>query len=116
MMRVGKPLVLLHGEIKSPPFSLEARKWAGFLLRKLQQGHALNMPHSRPMPNVGPKCHELRIEDVQKRASWRIMYRIDSDAVVIAEIWSKKTQKTPADVIERCNRRFSRYDRDRRLP
>src|SRR5687768_2345670 len=33
-----KPLVWLHGEIKTPPFSPEARLEAGVLLRKLQQG------------------------------------------------------------------------------
>jgi hypothetical protein len=37
-----KPLVWLKTEIKSPPFSDEARIEAGYLLRLLQQGHNLN--------------------------------------------------------------------------
>jgi phage-related protein len=31
------------------------------------------MPHSRPMPDIGERCHELRIVDVD--ATWRIIYR-----------------------------------------
>ena len=58
-----KPLVWLEGEIKSPPFTQAARLEAGFLLRSLQQGEKLSLPHSRPMPSVGPRCHELRIRD-----------------------------------------------------
>ena len=33
-----KPLVWLHGEIKTPPLSTAARLKAGFLLRALQRG------------------------------------------------------------------------------
>ena len=59
----GKPLVWLHGEVKTPPFTAEARVEAGFLLRRLQQGEVLGLPQSRPMPTVGRQCHELRIND-----------------------------------------------------
>src|SRR5258706_5404119 len=90
---VDRPLVWLEGEIKTPPFSAVTRLEAGFLLRQLQQGKTLGMPHSRPMPNVGARCHELRINDA--RATWRIVYRIDSDAIIILEVFSKKTQQTP---------------------
>ncbi|BAS59770.1 hypothetical protein NIES2135_06950 [Leptolyngbya boryana NIES-2135] len=39
-----KPLVWLRGEIKTSPFSQEARLEAGFLLRRLQQGgHVLDL-------------------------------------------------------------------------
>ncbi|MCD4727469.1 MAG: hypothetical protein K8R46_07405 [Pirellulales bacterium] len=47
-----KPLVWLKGKIKTPPFSEEARIEAGVLLRQLQQGNSLGLPHSRPMPTV----------------------------------------------------------------
>ena len=59
----GKPLVWLKGEVKTPPFSAEARIEAGYLLRLVQRGDTLTLPHSRPMPTVGPRCHELRIND-----------------------------------------------------
>ena len=77
-----KPLAWLHGEVKTPPFSEAARLEAGFLLRQLQKGVMLSMPHSRPMPSVGPRCHELRINDAD--GTWRVIYRIDRDAIVIA--------------------------------
>ena len=98
----------LHGEVKTPPFSAEARVEAGFLLRRLQKGELLQMPHSRPMPSIGKRCHELRVTDRQE--VWRIMYRIDDDAIVIGEVFKKKTDQTPAQVVETCQRRFKDYD------
>src|SRR3954468_6641334 len=83
-----KPLVWLHGEVKTPPFSPEGRIDAGTLLRRLQRGEKLSLPHSRPMPVIGPRCHELRIPD--EDVTWRIVYRIDSDAVIIADGFAKK--------------------------
>jgi phage-related protein len=103
-----KPLVWLHGEIKTPPFSKEARLEAGFLLRKLQQGETLALPHSRPMPSIGKRCHELRIED--QNQTWRIIYRIDPDAIIIAEVFRKKTRKTPPEVIDTSQQRLKAYD------
>jgi phage-related protein len=113
---LNKPLVILHGEIKSPPFSRVARRWAGFLLRKLQQGYLLSMPDSRPMPGIGQRCHELRVADAQSRVIWRIIYRLDPDAVVIADVFVKKTQRTPLEAIARCRKRFTQYDQDLRRP
>lgn len=110
-MREGdKPLVWLHGEIKTPPLSAPARIEAGVLLRRLQRGEKLSMPHSRPMPTVGPRCHELRIQD--QRQTWRIFYRLDPEAVVIAAVEQKKSQKTPKAVIEACRRRLAKFDQD----
>src|SRR4051812_46862656 len=60
---------------KTPPMSESARREAEFLLRRLQQGDLLALPHSRPMPGIGQGCHELRINDENK--TWRIIYRID---------------------------------------
>jgi phage-related protein len=107
MRSKDKPLVWLHGEIKTPPFSSRARIEAGYLLRRLQMGEKLNLPHSRPMPSIGARCHELRIDDENK--TWRIVYRIDADAIVILEVFDKKTRKTPKEVIERCKRRIGLY-------
>jgi phage-related protein len=107
--RRDKPLAWLHGEIKTPPFSKEARIEAGVLLRRLQAGESLSLPHSRPMPSIGKRCHELRVTD--KEHEWRIVYRIDGDAIVIGEVFEKKTAKTARNVIERCQKRFEVYDR-----
>ena len=103
-----KPLAWLHGEVKTPPFSQAARLEAGYLLRRLQQGESVGMPHSRPMVSIGARCHELRIEDVT--ATWRIIYRIDRDAILVLEVFSKKTATTPRGVIETCQRRLREYD------
>jgi phage-related protein len=102
-----KPLVWQHGEIKTPPFSREARLEAGYLLGRLQRGERLSMPLSRTMPGIGPRCHELRVVDHDH--NWRIIYRADSDAIVILEVFAKKTRETPKDVIERCQKRLKLY-------
>ena len=103
-----KPLVWMHGEVKTPPMSKLARLQAGFLLRLLQRGEKVSLPHSRPMPSIGRGCHELRIPDDD--LSWRIVYRIDNDAIVIAEVFPKKTGKTPKKIIDTCKARFRDYD------
>jgi phage-related protein len=103
-----KPLVWLHGEVKTPPFSAKARLEAGFLLRRLQFGENLGLPVSRPMPAIGPRCHELRIVDTGK--SWRIVYRIDTDAIVIVEVFQKQSQQTPKPVLDLCKKRLRDFD------
>jgi len=103
-----KLVVWLHGEIKTPPFSAEARIEVSCLLRRLQHGESLGLPHARPMSVVGARCHELRVKD--KNTEWRIIYRLDADAVVIAEVFGKKTRTTPETVIANCQRRLRAYD------
>ena len=83
-----KPLVWLHGEIKTPPFSRAGRIEAGYLLRLLQKGQVVGMPQSRPMPALGPRCADLRVRDAG--ADWRIVYRVDTDAVVILEVSARR--------------------------
>lgn len=103
-----KPIGWLHGEIKTPPLSRQARIEAGHLLRRLQKGEKLSLPQSRPMPVIGKRCHELRVVDETK--TWRIVYRIDRKAILVVEIFEKKTQKTPKEVIRTCQQRLRMYD------
>lgn len=105
---VDKPLVWLAGEVKTPPFSTNTHINAGHWLRKLQKGEFVEMPHSRPMPSIGSNCHELRIKDTSE--TWRIIYRIDKDAIIIGEVFKKKTQQTPKQVIDISKKRFKQYD------
>ncbi len=107
MPTIDKPLVWLHGEIKTPPFSAATRIEAGVLLRRMQQGENIILPHSRPMPSIGKACHELRIQDQTK--TWRIVYHIDSDAIVILDVFAKTTQQTPKQVIDTCRKRLQYY-------
>lgn len=107
MSKADKPLVWLHGEIKTPPFSAETRIEAGVLLRRLQRGESISLPHSRPMPDIGKACHELRVQDENK--TWRIVYHIDKDAIAILEVFAKTTQRTPKSVIKICKARLQSY-------
>jgi phage-related protein len=107
MAPTDRPLVCLRGEVKTA-FSPAARVEAGWLLRRLQAGENLGMPHSRTMPTIGPRCHELRVLDAGK--TWRLVYRIDADAIVIADVFQKTTARTPGRVIDDCRRRPRLYD------
>ncbi len=105
----GKPLIWMAGEIKTPPFSSAARIEAGTLLRRLQLGENIGLPHVRPMPSIGRRCYELRVRDEQQ--NWRIVYRVDEDAIVIVEVFAKKSSATPTKTIETCRARLKAYDR-----
>jgi phage-related protein len=109
-MRVPKKVVWLHGEVATPPFSKAARIEAGYLLRQLQKGVRLALPESRPLMAIGTDCHELRVTDAD--VTWRIVYGLASDAVVILEVFAKKTRATPRTVIENSRRRWRKYRRD----
>ncbi len=106
---IEKPVVWLHGQVKTPPFSLKGRLEAGALLGTLQRGEFLTMPQSRPMPSIASRTHELRVPD--ETTTWRIIYRIDDDAIVILDVFAKKTNTTPQSVIETCRGRLKAYDR-----
>ena len=67
----------------------------------------ISLPHSRPMPGIGKGCHELRIQDAGK--TWRVVYLIDADAIVILEVFAKTTQTTPKPVINICKVRLALY-------
>ena len=49
------------------------------------------------MPIIGARCHELRIND--EDLTWRIMYRIETDAIVILNVFEKKTNKLPKKLL-----------------
>jgi phage-related protein len=105
---VDKVLVWMQSEVKSPPLSRAARIEVGVLLRRLQRGESLGLPQSRPMPTVGARCHELRVRD--QGSSWRLVYRVDVDAVVIAAVFQKQTRATPTSTLDVCRRRLHQYD------
>jgi phage-related protein len=83
----NKPLYVLHGTIKTPPLSSKARLDVGFQLRRVQHGEMLSMPISRPMPTIGPNCHELRISDIERHTEWRVIYCIDHLAILILDVF-----------------------------
>ena len=79
-------------------------------MRRLQQGESLAMPASRPVPAIGRRVHELRVDDREARVTWRI-YRIDPEAILVVHWFEKKTRGTPKNVIDLCKRRLGAYDR-----
>jgi phage-related protein len=103
-----KALVFLRGEVGTPLFSDSARREAGFLLRMLQAGEKLSMPRSRPMPSIGKRCHDLRIND--ENQTWRIVYRVDGDAILVLCVFSKKSEQTPKTVLDSCRAILKLYD------
>jgi phage-related protein len=78
------------------------------LLRLLQEGEHLGLPQAERLPDVGPRCGALRVRDAEH--NWRIMHRVDADAVLILEVYAKKTRKLPDEVIQRCKQRLRQYD------
>ena len=102
-----KGLYWFPDRIQTPPFSFEARRETGELLRRLQRGERLSLPQSRPMPSIGPGVHELRVRD--QSVYWRVVYFIGAKRIVILEIFEKKTQNTPPNVIRLCQTRLTEY-------
>lgn len=105
----SKPLVWLSERPKTPPLSITARGEIGTLLRQLQEGDRIEMPSSRPMPTIDVKCHELRLKDGESRRAWRLIYAIETEAIVVLSFFEKKTQKTPKKIIEVSRQRLQRY-------
>jgi len=61
------------------------------------------------MPDIESGCHELRVTDAGH--SWRIIYAIEPDAIVILEIFDKGSKRTPPTVMNTCRKRIREYRR-----
>lgn len=61
------------------------------------------------MPVIGRGCHELRLGDQGR--TWRLVYAVETDAIVILEVFEKKTQKMPRHAIDSCKGRLARFRR-----
>jgi len=74
----------------------------------LQRGAQLSMPMSRPMPDVAPGVHELRLRGAD--GAYRVFYYVKSiRGVVILHAFEKKTQKTPPREMEVCRKRLREF-------
>jgi len=105
----AKVIRWLHGDVRTPPLSIQARREFGYFLRMVQEGEMLSMPHARPMPAIGAACHELRVKDAS--GEWRLVLALASDAIVVLDVFQKTTRETPQRVIEQCRRRLEQYRR-----
>ncbi len=104
---MSKPVRFLHAEIKTPPMSETARVETGRLLRLLQEGKTIAPPQSELIREIGRRVHELRVNDLHE--TWRVIYRVDPDAIVIAEVFSRKTRSLPQHIIKACAKRYREY-------
>ena len=47
---------------------------------------------------------------MDENKTWRIIYRVDDDAILIVDVFAKKTRATPKQVIATCRQRLREYD------
>jgi phage-related protein len=86
-------------------FPDEARMDIGQAISDLQRGLLLTMPQSRPMAEVGPGVHELRVRDAA--GTYRVFYYLrDARGVLVFHAFAKKSQKTPLEEIAIGKRRL----------
>ena len=86
-------------------FPLEIREDLADLLARLDFGHKLSMPISRPMPSIGKNAHELRLS--HKSGDYRVIYAIyKKGSIWLIHAFQKKANKTPFKDIEISIKRF----------
>jgi phage-related protein len=102
-----KPLFIVRSEIKTPPMEEATRVRVGWLLRLRQEGEPVSMPDSRPMRQIDPRCHELRVRE--KDSAWRVIYSLEPRAVVVLTAFRKKSPSTPAAIKARARSRLHRW-------
>lgn len=67
-------------------------------IARLELGHTLSMPLSRPMPAIGHGVHELRFRD--RAGTFRVIYCLaGAGNIYLLLAFKKKTTKTPKQSI-----------------
>lgn len=76
----------------------EVREDLADAIARLERGHLLSMPLSRPMPSIGKGVHELRFKD--RAGIYRIIYFLaGASRIWLLHAFKKKTQATtPQDI------------------
>lgn len=100
MIHILKPC---QREINKLP--AEIREDLADALARLQEGHNLSLPLSRPMPSIGRGVHELRLKD--KSGIYRVVYFIKTkNNIYLLHSFKKKTNKTPKENIKTAKNRL----------
>ena len=74
-------------------------------LARLEKGHILSMPLSRPMPSIGKGVHELRLRD--RSGIYRVIYvLVGAGAIYLIHAFVKKDKKTPMPNIDLAKKRL----------
>ena len=72
---------------------------------RLDEGHTLAMPLSRPMPAIGSGAHELRFRD--RSGVYRVVYLLlQAGQVWLLHAFQKKAEETPPRHIETARQRL----------
>jgi len=80
---------------------MRAEKW-GFYFGSFRRGRISRSRIADRCQQLEAAATRLRVND--KNKTWRLFYFLDSDAIVILEVWEKKTRKTSQATIELCQR------------
>ena len=77
---------------------------------RLERGHLLSLPLSRPMPSIGSGVHELRFRD--RSGIYRVIYFLaGSSRIWFLHAFKKTTQKTSPQDIAVAKERLKRIPR-----
>jgi phage-related protein len=91
-------------------FPEDARRLAGFQLRRVQQG--LEPNDWRPMPMIGPGVQEIRIHTVREH---RVIYIAKfAEAVYVVHAFETRSRKTPKRDLDLARQRLQQFLRQRR--
>lgn len=106
-----KPLAWLGSSLDDVRlFPADARRDAGYQLRRVQQG--LQPSDSKPMTSVGPGVTEIR---VKTRLEHRVFYLAKfEDAVYVLHAFEKRTRQTATRDIDLAKRRLAELIQQRK--
>jgi phage-related protein len=66
-------------------------------IARLEEGHRLSMPLSKPMPSIGNGVHELRFKD--RSGIYRVIYVFAKGGNIwLLHAFMKKAQQTPKKI------------------
>jgi phage-related protein len=102
----AKPVLFHHralADLREMP--AEIQRDLGRLLRHLQNGRLLAMPHSRPMPVVALGVEELRVKDASGQYRSFIVRKAPC-GILVLHVFAKKSRETPRGEIELARRRL----------
>ena len=74
-------------------------------IARLEMGHTLSMPLSRPMASIGKGVHELRFRD--RSGVYRVIYYLAGAGMIyLLHAFMKKKHETPRQNIEIARKRL----------
>ncbi len=79
-------------------------------LARLDEGHKLSLPLSRPMPSIGNGVHELRFRD--RSGIYRVIYVfVGGGTIYLIHAFMKKDKKTPKPNVDLAKKRLKELRR-----